>query len=329
MTMRTRCVGRFLIDLPDTFVWAETPYATLYYGLDADHKTVDVQIIDSESGSEKFKARVQKRVNAISAEVNSESEESMLIEVRSLDRSRMLIRYYRTYGTTRSHTNEVHMLSGRVHVLLKADSFPEDTTPVEAKLVRLSEQVTVFGGPNDARPGFCLGPVLINSNHDHEVISTFARDKRRRDVMFEVYMSAITPDEEEGLIDRIEREKVAFSTSPKFLRKGRTTLGGMEAEEALMRFEENGITTHSFAIWSRRPDPSFNRPMITLNLTTGGDVPTDLQPPDPLRYGVDVRDDVSTGPVKTITASLQDEEAILLWDSVARSVKLRTRASGQ
>lgn len=323
--MQTQCVGRYLIDVPDTFAWTESPDATLYYGLGSDHKTIDAQIIDSDSNPEKFGARVRKRADAIAKEVNAETGGSMLIENKGLDRHRVLLNYYRTAELDRSQTYEVHVLSGRTHILLKTDSFPEDKEPAEIRLVRLSTQIRNEVSEKSSAPGLCLGPVVINADHDHEEISTYARDKRRPDVLLSVYMSASTPDQEEGLIEQIEREKEAFSTGPKFLRKGRTNMGGMDAEEALMRFDEDGISMHSFAIWSKRQSPSFARPTITLNLNTGGEVSSNPRRPDPLRYGV--LGEVDLDDSKTVSSSLSDQEATMLWDTIVRSVRLRPGAA--
>jgi len=322
--MRTHCVGRYLIDLPESFAWAETPDATLYYGLDADHKTVDVRIIDCAATREEFIAGVTTRAREIASEENEVSGESMLVRNEELKDGNVLLRYFDSTLSDSYHRHEIHVFLQGVHVMLAAASFEGMVEPVEQRLKKLSSQISLIESSNG--PGLCLGPVRINADHDHEEISTYARDKRRPDVLFSVYMSAITPDQEEGLIDQIEREKEALATPPKFLRKGATELGGMKAEEALMRFNEDGITMHSFAIWSKRREPSFEHPTITLSLSTGGELPGDLRPPDPLRYGIHDEDTPHELPARTVTSSLGDEEAMSMWDAIVRTVRLRPDA---
>lgn len=322
-TMRTQCVGRYLIDLPESFVWGEFPEVVFYYGLDADFKEVSVQIVDAHSSPDKFNSRVAVRINAIAGSKNLDANGSMLLEKRDLGAQRILVERYKSTEVKRARTYEVHVLLGSNHVLLKANSFPEDTRSARDVVVKLASQIRAIEGSLDRQgSGFCLGPVLIDADNDHEVlVNHHASDRKHPDVTFDIYMSAVTPDEGERLTDQIEREQVAFDVKPKILRKGQTMLGPMEADEVLMRFNDAGLVMHSFGAWSRRSAPSLTQPTINLSLSTGGEI-SSSPAPDLLKYGEDGQ--LPDGPSpSTVSSSLTDDEAIGLWDAVVKSVRLR------
>lgn len=320
--MKTQCVGRYLFDLPESFVWGDFPEVELYYGLDANFKPANIQIVDMHSSPEKFASRVEMRASAIASSTNLDTNGSMLLEKRAINGA-VLIRRYKSSEIDGAQTYELHKLLGSVHALILVNSFPEDTRSAENVIVKLSSQIHLMEGALDHQgPGFCLGPLLIDADSDHEVlVSAHAKDKRHPDVQFEIYMSAITPDEGERLPEQVARESGVLYAKPKILRSQETTIGPMVADEMLMRFKEDDIIEHSFAIWSRRGSPSMARPTINLSLTTGGDI-TSYPPPDLLKYGVS--GDLPSGPSpKVVSSSLTDNEAIGLWEAVVKSVRLR------
>lgn len=325
--MRTHCVGRYLIDLPENFIWNEFPEVELYYGLDANFKTVNVQIVDGHSSPKKFEARVLKRINSIAADKNRQASGTMLLERRDLGENQIFIKRYKTNVLTRSYTYEVHQLIGDIHISLKANSFPEDTRSAEKILVQLTSQLQLINKPLEQQgPGFCLGPVLIDAGSDNEIlINHFARDKNQPDIRLRVYMNAMTPDAEERLPEQLKREQSAFEQQPKMLRTGQTRLGAMNADEALMRFEENATVTHVFVARSTRPVPSLSSPSISMRLHTGGEI-SSAPMPDPLRYGSDGSLPKRYPPPLTVSSSLTTNEAIGLWDAVLKSVRLRPNA---
>lgn len=323
-SLETRCIGRFLIDLPTSFSTSNEE-VTLYYGLDKDFTTVDVQIIDPQSDPDKFAARVNKRASDIAADTNSATKGSMLVQRRDLDEKRTLLRYFDHNSSDEYHDHEIHMLVGMAHVLLKADSYEGVIEPVEARLTRLSGQLRPLP-ENETKGGlgFCLGPVLIDSDHDQEILSQNFRDTRRQDLRFEIYMSAITPDSGESLSGGAARFVLELALRAKHLREGESRLGDMKAEELLLRYKEDGRIEHSFLVKSLRNDPSFAKPTISLQLTTGGQV-SPVGSYDPLVYPSWKRSEQPLGS-SYVSSSLTDAESVSLWDSIIKSVRLRPGA---
>lgn len=325
--MQTHCVGRYLIDVPESFVWNEFPQVELYYGMDENFKTVNVQIVDAHSNPEKFEARVLKRINSIAIDKNRQANGKMLLERRNFGENLIFIKRYKTNVLNRSYTHEAHQLIGNIHVFLTANSFPEDTRSAEEVLVRLTSQLQLIKKPlTQQGPGFCLGPVLINADSDNEIlINHFARDKNQPDIRLRVYMNAMTPDAEERLPKQLKREQSAFEKQPKMLRQGQTRLGDMNADEALMRFEESATIMHVFVARSIRSIPSLSAPSISMRLHTGGEI-SSAPIPDLLEYGPDGSLPKRHPAPRTVSSSLTTNEAIGLWDAILKSARLRPNA---
>lgn len=75
--MRTHGVGRYMIDLPPSWKWTGA-MVTLYYGIDADHKTVNVQVLDTGVTPERFVAAVNERAKRIKIQTHAYKKVSML-----------------------------------------------------------------------------------------------------------------------------------------------------------------------------------------------------------------------------------------------------------
>lgn len=321
--MNIQCIGRYSIGFPDTFVVGESPEAEFYYGLGADFEKVNAVIVDRNSSRERFESRVAGRVAAISASMNEASGSSMLVMDKEIRSGERLIRYFDNKLSDQYHKHEVHLRLNNVHVMLSADSYKGVIQPVEARLLDIAERITLRGdGEQRTEKGFCLGPLVIDTDSDHEVlVKEQLVDQKHPDVKFDFFMSAVTPDEDESLSAQITRESAVLSSKPDMLKKGSIGIGGMNGEQVLMRFDEDGLIMHSFRARSLRKDPSLTRPSISISLETGGDV-SSRSSHDLLAYGEDGALPDGDSP-RTVSSSLSDEEAIALWDAVIRSIRPR------
>ena len=325
--MQTHCVGRYLIDVPESFVWNEFPQVELYYGMDENFKTVNVQIVDAHSNLQKFEDRVSKRIATIAAEKNEKTGGSMLVMEKKTGSHIRLIRRFDSRLSSDYHKHEIHLLLSDTHILISADSFKGVVEPVETRLLNLASQIKKADKSlKQQGPGFCLGPVLIDADSNNEIlINHFARDKNQPDIRLRVYMNAMTPDAEERLPEQLKREQSAFEKQPKMLRQGQTRLGDMNADEALMRFEENATIMHVFVARSIRSIPSLSAPSISMRLHTGGEI-SSAPIPDLLEYGPDGSLPKRHPAPRTVSSSLTTNEAIGLWDAILKSARLRPNA---
>src|SRR5690349_20746025 len=92
--MRTWALGRGLIDLPAN--WNGGGDVKLYYGLGADHSSVEVHVLGEGVTQERFDAALQERARRISAVKNyKNSDVSMLVSAKMASPREKLLQYYK------------------------------------------------------------------------------------------------------------------------------------------------------------------------------------------------------------------------------------------
>lgn len=329
-TLRTRCFGRYLVDLPESF---QPGYrgtsVTLYFGRDENFKTVDARVVDEDVTPERFAGAVKQRSAEISAVINYKTNGSMLLLDEQLDKNKILLRYFESSELDNYHSHEIHLLVSGVHVQLKADSHKGVMEPVETRLKALASRVHNVTDPIQAGPGFCLGPVVIDADNDYEMAEAFFRDRtpKHRDVALEIHVNTFKqPEDEPPLIARVERNAAELGYKPQVLRQGKLQLGGMPAEEWLSRREgkDQGKEQfgHGLTAESQPPTPSLAQPTLQVSLTLGGFIP--MQPSAGLISYV-ARTPAPAKPV-VVNSSLTDDEAVGLWDAIVRSIRPRHNA---
>ncbi|HEY4357757.1 MAG TPA: hypothetical protein VGN16_18540, partial [Acidobacteriaceae bacterium] len=177
--MKRVCIGRFVMNVPQSV--ALRGNVTLYYGLDKNFKTVEIRIEAENATPESMRTEMDARAKEIAEDKNWEAKKSMLVEYRVLDSGVIYLRKYKLMGSAGSTHHEVHMLMGTVQIELSSDSFEgldsdpefplEPVDKVQARLFRIASQIRLTEDPEKAGPGFCLGPVVIDSDNDEEQAS--------------------------------------------------------------------------------------------------------------------------------------------------------------
>jgi len=314
--MKPVCIGRFVMNVPQSV--ALRGNVTLYYGLDKNFKTVEVRIEAENATPESMRTEMDARAKEIAEDKNWEAKKSMLVEYRVLDSGVIYLRKYKLMGSAGSTHHELHMLMGTVQIELSSDSFEgldphpefpvEPVSKVQARLFRIASQIRPTDDPEKAGPGFCLGPVVIDSDNDEEQASMGFRMSRYPDFSLGIYSKALTP----GSMDKPLLER-ASAVTDRFdfdvLRKGETSFAGMKAQEWLAK----GIDDHDnlilfFRAESMRADPAFVRPLMSIKLQTGGQLVS------------------GRNKGKYVASSLTPREAMALWDAMTQSVRVRPDA---
>ncbi|WP_339533400.1 T6SS immunity protein Tli4 family protein, partial [Pseudomonas mucidolens] len=256
--MRTWAFGRGLIDLPAS--WSGRGDVTLYYGLDADHSTVEVRVLGEGVTQARFNAAVDERTGRIAAVKNYKlSDVPMLVSAKLVSPQGKLLQYYKQATRRQTFVHEFHQLVDDVYVMLRAESYEGETAPVEARLIKLSKDIFKVA-PENAGAGFALGPIVIRSHHDQE-IATFYFRPPASDVSLKVYVNALSRDDEERLHVRTPKDgKIFLASDYETLRIGKITLAGMQAEEALIGFSDDTHRQVLFVSENYRDNPSLNRP---------------------------------------------------------------------
>ena len=319
---KTHCIGRFLLDLPEEFDPVLDPMdgigdTELFYGRDKNFKAIDVRVPTQRSPEtepallrEDFEREVIKRVQELGAARNGVTHAPMLVSSVRVGGEGYLIRRYESAQLDRYFRSELHMLAGGVrYVVFEADIYPdsEPAEAVEARLRNLAANTRAYTDPEKAGPGFCVKGVVLNDVHDEETAMFSFKSDLHKDLLFDVYSSALVR-QDEGMLARLEKRlegaplayRLAFHT----LRKGRRSVAGMEADELVETFKEAGSRRQGLKAETRRDMPQYMQPQMHFTLMTGGQIP-----------GADYVD-----------SSLADDEVLQLWDKVVDSIRPRPHA---
>ena len=330
--MRTWALGRGLIDLPAN--WTGGGDVKLYYGLGADHSSVEVLILGEGVTQQRFNAALQERARRIAAVKNYEMDDvSMLVSARGETRQSVMFQYYMRQTRRQTFVHELHLLVDDAYIMLRAESFKGNTAPVEGRLLKLSKEIFKVT-PENAGAGFALGPIVIRSHHDQE-IATFNFRPPASDVSLEVYVNALSPGESEPLLIRTkETSRIFLADDYDNLRGGATSIASMRAEELLIGFSDDTHRQLLFLAENYRKARSLSSPFMSFSLTAGGiksrpknpDVEVDLVRwtlPEFANKGYELplwQQPASPDPVNP---SLSDYEAMAVWDAILKSVRMR------
>ncbi|WP_223530739.1 T6SS immunity protein Tli4 family protein [Pseudomonas sp. GL-R-19] len=330
--MRTWSLGRGLIDLPAN--WNGGGDVKLYYGLGADHSSVEVRVLGEGVTQERFDAALNERTRRIAAVKNyKQGNAPMLVSVKKADGQSKLLQYYESTELPDWFVHEAHLLIDDVYVMLRADSFNGKTQPVENRLLKLSKEILKVA-PESAGAGFALGPIVIRSHHDQEIAS-FDFSPPASDVSLNIYINALSPDDKERLHVRTPKDTQIFLAGDyENLRAGKIMLAGMQAEESLIGFSDDTHRQILFVSENYRDNPSLARPGMSIRLSAGGmkGEPDDPNEPEDLvrwtlpqfaNKGYELplwQQPASPDPVNP---SLTDYEAMAVWDAILKSVRIR------
>lgn len=317
--MQAVCFGEHEVNLPERFGLRKLGSSvTFYYGRDADFKTVEFQVVGEKVSPQEFIATVEHRAAQIASKANEKTNASMLVANETSSDGIVLLRYFKRRLSTRAHVHEIHRLVDGTHIALKANSYEGKTEPVEVRLKYLAAAVSAT---SDA-PGFCLGPVTIDSESDYQLATIHYRDKTlgHRDVALEIEVNTLPQNSgEPRLISRLGGNLLGLGMKPRVLQKGKSQLAGMPAEQWLGRESDEKRVTHLFVVDSYPETPAPRTPGLQITLRTGG------VPRSPVASGLRPYIDSTTHGEHQdpVTSSLSDEDAIALWEAMTASVRPR------
>jgi hypothetical protein len=310
----------------------------LYYGLGADHSSVEVRVLGEGVTQDRFDAALDERARRIAAVKNDEMNDiPMLVSAwRETPRSAMF-QYFESTELPDWFVHEFHLLIDDVYVLLRADSHNGNTQPVENRLLKLSKEIFKVTAPQNAGAGFALGPIVIRSHHDQEIASFNFRPPAS-DVALNVYINALSPDDEERLHVRTQKDTQIFLAGDyENLRAGKITLADMQAEESLIGFSDDTHRQILFVSENYRDNPSLSRPAMSFRLSAGGKKRSAIDPNKPKDlvrwtlpnfankgYELPLWQRPDRPPrADPVNPSLTDYEAMAVWDAILKSVRIR------
>ena len=330
--MRTWALGRGLIDLPAN--WTGGGDVKLYYGLGADHSSVEVRVLGEGVTQQRFDAALNERSHRIAAIKNDEMQDaSMLVSAVRLSPQSVTLQYFESTELPDTFVHEFHLLVGDAYVMLRAESYDGETAPVEARLLKLSKEIFKVA-PENAGAGFALGPIVIRSHHDQEIAS-FDFSPPASDVSLSIYINALSPDDDERLHVRTQKDTQIFLAGDyENLRAGKITLADMQAEESLIGFSDDTHRQILFVSENYRDNPSLSRPTMGIRLSAGGKKRSAIDPDKPrdlVRWtlpqfankGYELPLWQRPASPEPVNPSLTDYEAMAVWDAILKSVRIR------
>ena len=308
--MRIHCIGRYLIDLPEEYIFHPENDLTLYYGLGKDFKTLKVFSSPLPSGVS-FKQLILKARWAFEADEHFESpSKNMLAEVREINPDLVLIRSY--YSPDIVDMFKLHLYARRGNTVTRIEgrkaSDKINSTPleqVESRLLRLAQNTQFFEAPEKAGRGSCLGSVTVDDGQDGEVFSLYFFSEKHPDVKLSIDMNSLPEKGDGGLLKRVDSKAglfQKFGISSTTLRRGKRQIAGRSGEELLDAGKHEGKIERLFTAETLVTEPSsITRPVIAISMTMGGQN----------------KDGAYVDP------SLSEKEALAWWDAIVGSIRPR------
>lgn len=316
--MKTVCVGRFLIDMPeeaqlelseariDGFkisAFTETPEE--FQKRVADREAQIRAVPDWLGGNKNLEsARDVKTDNGLVGKIFMHSRK---VNEGTQGNGMGGVERYRDEGISTEALVHGHGISIDLFFANRDLEWIEDLPRLVKQLVTNPDN----GIP--AEPGFCMDRAYVRdplTADQREQITMFARMPSHPDVEFMLILSAGLKPDERGVLARTEDADAGLSMAQRMrisrLRAAPREIGGLVGEElAELVIEENDARVHSFWWEVNGTEDNVLVPHVVFKMTTGN------------------------GNRQPVQSSLSDGAAIGLWDKISSSIRLRPAKSVQ
>jgi hypothetical protein len=295
--MISHCVGRNIIDLPESFVSSSLTTGTFKpVGAGAQDPAFEVTVHAKGLDRSMFEMEISKR----RAELKEKDDQTVNIFKleRKLNENATL---FRVNEIEDAYVSEVILLVGTNMVAVRYDSFHGRYLEAEDRLIKFLERIN--SNKTEEATGFCLGPIAISGDFKVEKGSYLFRNGKGAD--FEVDVDTYTPGERVPLLARMSGPDsllTIFDVDHTVLRARERSVAGMRTQEWLgwaKVNDEPGEKKIQFNLETMRNTPGKTAPSLTVAFETA----------QPLEDG---------RPTKT---EISEKRAIQLWDSVVDSIR--------
>jgi hypothetical protein len=306
--MKTACVGRFLIDFPESMDFS---YGQVFMD--------GLWISGQEEAREAFDARVLARQAAIDAEPNELGQKNVE-KVEEYDNNGFtgkILVFGRNITKGLEHGKPVEWKSVKLEAYVhangtsfnfKADGYKPELIGDLRKLIDKLRLVPPKTIPTAA--GFCFGPGMfvdpLPADYTEGVVM-FAGFRDHPDLALALNTRAGTQPDKEG---RLARDAAVDAEMPLWqkplmdkLRKGKRTINGLEGDEVAERWTElNFVHTFGFNWEVNGTEDNVFAPFMHLEMSTGHPVNAGARP---------------------VSSFLGEEALIQLWDRISSSIRVR------
>ena len=297
-TDMVHCVGRHFVSIPTSLQPSSiTTGIFKAAGATAQDPEIDILVQSGVTTKTKFDTAVQKRRSELS---RSESKTVDVLKNDTVlpDGSTL----FRVQEIDDAYFSEMYFLRGHAMVKLRLDSFDNSYLEAEEQLKKLLKSIVDLD-VNATGRGFCLGPIVIHSDLSQESGKFTYSDNSG--LVLEIGIDTFSHDDPMTLSDRMKRDSSALQklkVRTEVLRTQQRTTAGMLTDEWLGIGHIDGAAEHvlKFMLETRRNNSGKTTPSISLSLDSG----------QPLSDGT------------RTTTKIGNEQAIVLWDHIADSIKL-------
>lgn len=322
--MTTRCVGRYLIDLPQKFVLNSQSVAEIE-GVKVTVQPMEKSMFEDSLATHRARLereRIDGEATLSLTEVRQLPNGSGLAFNRSRTGTSAVLRAWEVVGWINGYKLVATIDSrdmSKARTMLKDDT---RRTDVEEKFRHLMDVYsrlrgrTEFEVPKDQ--GFCIanGFVAGPPSEQEEAYVSFHLDGAP-DVYFDVGANPEKLKEKERLLERgsqVEREMTSSGTQT--IRKGMVEHGGIPFDEWLFKGPTpDRVPGTMFTLVGNEASPGVSHPFIRLELLNGFRIPA----PE--------RSMEESAQLKTLQrATLSEAEALAIWDKVTPTLRLRPGA---
>jgi hypothetical protein len=313
--MKTVCVGRFLIDMPE-----DAQIALRSASIDSFNIAVFGELAEEFQGRlNEREAQIRAKSDWLGGNKNLEAARDVKTDSGLIGRifmhSRMVeegtrgdglggIERYRHEGISTEALVHGHGISIDL-------SFEDRALDKIDDLPRLVDQLVA--NPDNripTEPGFCMDRAYFRdplTAEQQEQIMMFVRMPSHPDVEFMLILAAGIEPDERGVLERSEDADAGLSMAQRMristLRAAPREIGGLAGEElAELVVEENDARVHTFWWEVNGTEDNVFVPHVVFKMTTGN------------------------GNRQPVPSSLSDGVALGLWDKISSSIRLRPTA---
>lgn len=293
LAMKTHCIGRSLIDLPEGY--ALEGGALGIFRLDQNeikNASIDLMISPDTTAAD-----FEKQLSARHAELASSGDDTTdkLVLVKKIDGGGTL---FRTLAIGDAYDSEIHLLLHHSYLVAKISSYHNQAEKAEALALAMLAKIEPVQSPANRRPdAFCYGGLAINGKFRSESATLHFDNAERPDITFTVGVDTYAPTTSDTLLQRMGGSNSLlkkFDLRESILRKGELKVARMRAQEWLGSFkmgENRDEKELNFYVETMRSTPSPAAPEIHLEMETKGN------------------------------SALDEKNAMALWDSVIKTIR--------
>ena len=307
--MKTVCVGRYLIDVPNQATVGLSREMISGFTIDAVQEPEAV-----------FRERVAEREAMIGARKTVDSAQpGGMVEARDLRVPGLIGRTFiygrdRTYGFEGGRRVDVDWVSVESHAHLGGLSLTLSMKYASEDDAKLAETLLAQLRLRDEHeiptvPGFCIEQAIFVEplpSHSNEQVAMSLGLPDHPDLSL-VFFSLAGGKPAPGLLARTAEVDAAATADELLrvskLREGKRSVNGIDGEEVLERVRELNFTTGYGFNWEvSGTDDNLLRPFLSLELLTGNSERPGGKPVD---------------------SSLHEDAVLALWDTISSSIRLR------